>query len=216
MSSTHRSMIGVAVLSIAVFLGATQASDLAHKKAALQKACTAGALSADECQQRMAALNASSTPQSANAASPPAAGGKLYHDPQGRFSLTIPAGWAIDTSAQNLKITKGDAWANFNTDYQTGGPLAVAQSTAEKMEQFMSEPKVLNQGNFTAAGKYPAAGVTLGCTISTKSGPAHRIMLFNAIAAGNDNYVVMTSSADYDSGRPINAALAQAIESIHF
>jgi hypothetical protein len=41
-------------------------------------------------------------------------------------------------------------------------------------------------------------------------------MLFNAIAAGNDNYVVMTSSADYDTGRPMNSELAQAVESIRF
>lgn len=203
------------VLSLTVLVAA-QANDLAHKKAALQKACAAGALSADECKQRMDALNGSAGTQPAGTAAPSSAGGQAYRDPQGRFSMTIPAGWTIDTSAQNLKITKGDAWANFNTDYQTGGPQAVAQSTALKMEQFMTDPKVLNQGNFTAGGKYPAAGITLGCTIATKTGPAHRIMLFNAIAAGNDNYVVMTSSADYDSGRPVNAALAQAIESIRF
>jgi hypothetical protein len=196
------------VLALTVFAPA-QTTDLAHKKAALQKACAAGALTPDECQQRMAALNSS-------ASAPSTGDGQIYKDPQGRFSITIPSGWTVDTSAGNLKITHGDAWANFNTEYQTGGPLAVAQSTALKMEQFMTEPKVLNQGNFTTGAKYPAAGIAIGCTISTKSGPAHRIMLFNAIAAGNDNYVVMTSSADYDTGRPRNSELAQAVESIRF
>jgi hypothetical protein len=211
MSSPLRFALCVSALALTV-LAPAQTTDLAHKKAALQRACSAGALTPDECQQRMAALNGS-------AGAPPAAssaGGQIYKDPQGRFSITIPSGWAVDTSAENLKITHGDAWANFNTEYQTGGPLALAQSTALKMEQFMTEPKVLNQGNFTTGAKYPAGGITIGCTISTKSGPAHRIMLFNAIAAGNDNYVVMTSSADYDTGRPLNAALAQAIESIRF
>ena len=199
-------LIVLSVLSLNVL--AVAQTDLAHKKAALQKACSAGALSPDECQQRLAALNAGPAPSPS--------GGQSYRDPQGRFTITIPAGWNIDTSAQNLKITHGDAWANFNTEYQTGGPQAVAQSTALKMEQFMTNPKILNQGNFTAGGKYSAAGITLGCTIANKSGPAHRIMLFEAIAAGNDNYVVMTSSADYDSGRPLNAAIAQAVESIRF
>jgi hypothetical protein len=194
-------------------LAPAQTTDLAHKKAALQKACSAGALTPEECQQRMAALN---TPAGAPAPSASTAGGQTYRDPSGRFTLTVPAGWAIDTSQGNLKITHGDAWANFNTEYQTGGPQAVAQSTALKMEQFMTDPKVLNQGNFTAGGKYPAAGITIGCTIATKSGPAHRIMLFEAIAAGSDNYVVVSSSADYDSGRPLNAAIAQAAESIRF
>jgi hypothetical protein len=214
MSFRFRPALAVIVTSLTVLMAA-QSTDPAHKKAALQKACSAGALSPDECKERMAALNGSADAPPAGS-SAPAAGGQSYRDPQGRFSMTVPAGWAIEGSAQNLKITHGDAWANFNTEYQTGGPLKVAQSTAEKMEQFMSDPKVLNQGNFTAGGKYPAAGVTLGCTIATKSGPAHRIMLFEAIAAGNDNYVVMTSSADYDSGRPLNAALAQAAESIRF
>ena len=210
MSSPLRFALCVSALALTVFAPA-QTTDLAHKKAALQKACSTGALTPDECQQRMAALTGS-----AAAAPVSTGGGQLYKDPQGRFSITIPSGWAVDTSAGNLKITHGDAWANFNTEYQTGGPLAVAQSTALKMEQFMTEPKVLNQGNFTTGSKYPAAGITVGCTISTKAGPAHRIMLFNAIAAGNDNYVVMTSSADYDTGRPRNSELAQAVESIRF
>jgi hypothetical protein len=208
MSSLLRQTLCLSVLSVSV-LASAQATDLAHKKAALQQACSTGVLTPDECKQRLAALNAPANAQ-------PAAGGQVYRDPNGRFTITIPAGWTIDASAGNLKITNGDAWANFNTESQPGGPLAVAQSTAEKMEQFMSEPKVLNQGNFTTGAKYPAAGITLECTISTKSGPAHRVMLFNAIAAGNDNYVVMTSSADYDTGHPLNAALAQAVDSIRF
>jgi hypothetical protein len=202
----------LSLLSATVFVTA-QTADLAHKKAALQKACSAGALSPEECQQRMAALTGSGETKQGNA---PAAGGQVYHDPNGRFTMTIPVGWTVEASAGNLKITHGDAWANFNTEYQTGGPQSVAQSTALKMEQFMTDPKVLNQGNFTAGGKYPAAGITIGCTIATKSGPAHRIMLFEAIAAGSDNYVVVSSSADYDSGRPLNAAIAQAAESIRF
>lgn len=210
MSSHFRFALCISALTLTAFAPA-QTTDLAHKKAALQKACAAGALTPDECQQRMAALNGSAAPPAASSG-----GGQIYKDPQGRFSITIPSGWVVDTSAGNLKITRGDAWANFNTEYQTGGPLAVAQSTALKMEQFMTEPKVLNQGNFTTGAKYPAAGITIGCTISTKSGPAHRIMLFNAIAAGNDNYVVMTSSADYDTGRPRNSELALAVESIRF
>lgn len=193
-------------------LAPAQATDLAHKKAAVEKACSTGALTPEECQQRMAAINGPAAPPSAASNG----GGQIYKDPQGRFSIAVPSGWTVDTSAGNLKITHGDAWANFNTEYQTGGPLAVAQSTALKMEQFMTEPKVLNQGNFTTGAKYPAAGITLGCTINTRSSPAHRVMLFIAIAAGNDNYVVMTSSADYDAGRPINADLAQAYESIRF
>lgn len=212
MFSPLRSALCVSALALTVFAPA-QTTDLAHKKAALQKACAAGALTPDECQQRMAALNGA-------AAAPPAAistaGGQIYKDPQGRFSITIPAGWTVDTSQGNLKITHGDAWANFNTQSMAGGPLKVAQSEALKMEQFMTEPKVLNQGNFTTGAQYPAGGITIGCIISTKSGPAHRIMLFNAIAAGNDNYVVMTSSADYDTGRPRNSELAQAVESIRF
>jgi hypothetical protein len=209
MSSPLRYALCVSALALTV-LAPAQTTDLAHKKAALQKACAAGALTPDECQQRMAALNGSA------AAPASTGGGQIYKDPQGRFSITIPSGWTVDTSAGNLKITRGDAWANFNTQSQAGGPLKVAQTEALKMEQFMTEPKVLNQGNFTTGAKYPAAGITIGCTISTKSGPAHRIMLFNAIAAGNDNYVVMTSSADYDTGRPMNSELAQAVESIRF
>ena len=203
-------------LSFATLAAAAQSTDLAHKKAALQKACAAGALTPDECKQRLAALNAPADPQTTAGAPDSLAGGQVYHDPQGRFSLTIPPGWAVEASQGSLKITKGDAWARFDTDSMVGTPINVAIATAQKMEQFVTEPKILNQGSYTTAGNYPAGGLTAGCMLATKTGPAHRVMLFNAIAAGNDNYVIMTSSADYDTGRPINAVLSQVIDSIRF
>jgi hypothetical protein len=210
-----RQTLCLSLLSFSV-LATAQTTDLAHKKAALKQACAAGVLTPDECKQRLAALTAPPASPTAAPAADALAGGQLYHDPNGRFTLTIPPGWTIDASQGSLKITNGDAWARFDTATITGTPINVAISTAQKMEQFVTEPKVLAQGDYTTAGNYPAAGLTAGCMLSTKTGPVHRVMLFNAISAGNDNYVIMMSSADYDTGGPINALLSQVIDSIRF
>jgi hypothetical protein len=224
--SPFRLLLPAAILLfVPVSSAHAQTSDVARQKAALQNACNSGALSADECKQRMAALNNSgSSSGSASKASGGAytaetgglANAQTWKEPNGRYSISIPSGWKVDTSAGNLKITNGDSWAIFDTKSQPGEPLDVAKSTADAMAPMVSDWQVFNQGPFTTARHHPAAGMTVGCTVATRSGPTKRVMLFSVLGAGNQNYVVMTSSADAATGRPINGLLMQVFESIRF
>ena len=142
--------------------------------------------------------------------------GSVYHEPNGRYTLTVPAGWHIDTSQGNLKITSGDSWANFNTTSGPATPLAAAQKEAGQMQTLVSDWNVYSQGAYTTAAQHPAAGVSVTCTVASRSGATHRVMMFLAQSAGNGNYVTMTSSVDAPTGQKTSATLSQAFDSVRF
>ena len=141
--------------------------------------------------------------------------GRQWHEKNGRFTMTIPAGWHVDDSQPAMKITNGSSWALFNTTSLAGGPMAVAQREASQMQPMVGNWKVVNQGNFTA-GQSPAAGITVTCDVPTKTGNSPRVMLFLAMGAGNDNYATMVSSVDAPTGEQANATLVQIFQSIKF
>ena len=141
--------------------------------------------------------------------------GTQWHEPHGRFTITIPAGWHIDDSQPSMKITNGSSWAIFDTTSLAGGPLAVAQRDASQMQAMVGNWKVVHQGNFTASN-HPAAGLTVTCDVPTRSGNTQRVMLFLAMGAGNDNYATMTSSVDAPTGEQANNTLVQIFQSIRF
>ena len=142
--------------------------------------------------------------------------GTQWREPRGRYSITIPAGWHIDDSQPSMKITNGTSWAIFDTTSLPGGPLAAAQKEANQMQSMVSNWKVVNQGEYSAPGNRPAAGVTVTCDVPTRQGKEARVMLFTAMGAGNDNYVTMTSSVDQPTGQAANSTLVQIFHSIQF
>jgi hypothetical protein len=155
-------------------------------------------------------------PLATPAQQPGLAGASQWKEPNGRYTISIPSGWKVDTSSNNLKITSGDNWAIFDTTSAPGTALDLAQKIAGQMQPMVSDWKVFNQGAFTTASHHPSAGVTVGCSVATKTGPTPRVMLFAAQGAGGGNYVTMTSSADQASAQATNATFMQIFESIRF
>ena len=115
-----------------------------------------------------------------------------WHEPHGRYTITLPAGWQVDDSQGNLKITNGTSWAIFDTTSGQGAPLDIAQKASAQMQPMVSDWKVYGQGPFITAAQHPAAGITVGCTVPTRTGPTNRVMLFLAQSAGGGNFVTMT------------------------
>ena len=142
--------------------------------------------------------------------------GTPWHEPHGRYTITVPTGWRVDDSQGNLKITSGDAWAIIETTSGPASALEAAQKSAAQMQPMVSDWKIYSQGPYTTALQHPAGGVSVTCTVPTKAGPTSRVMLFLAQAAGNNNYVTMTSSVDAPTGKQASAILSQAFESVRF
>ena len=205
-----------------------QASSTAKQRAAIQRACANGTLSQDECTQKLAALQGGSqagppnTTQQPSAEGAPAmsgggmAGGRQVKESHGRFTMTVPQGWNVQMSADSIKITQGDNWAIFETMSKQGEPLQVAQGQASQMQSMYTSWQVFNQGPFTTTLHHPAAGVTVGATVSTKTGPKQVVMLFAAQGAGSGNFVTMTCSSDQATAATMNPMLLQAFNSIRF
>ena len=139
-----------------------------------------------------------------------------WHEPHGRFTITIPAGWRVDDSQGNLKITNGDSWAIFETTSGPATALEAAQRTAAQMQPMVSDWKVYSQGPYATALQHPAGGVSVTCTVPTKAGPTSRVMMFLAQSAGSNNYVTMTSSVDAPTGKQASTTLSQTFDSVRF
>jgi hypothetical protein len=145
-----------------------------------------------------------------------AQGGRTWTHPDGLYSLTVPEGWNISSSNGSLKISSGDSWGIFDTATNQGSALDVAQKSAAQMKPMVSEWNVMNQGTFTTPNHHPSGGITASCSVSTKTGETHRVMLFVAQGAGSGHFLTMTSSADAAHSKEVNGLLMQAFNSVKF
>jgi hypothetical protein len=188
--------------------------------AALQKACAAGALSKDECDQRRAHLTAQSQPAEPSHApaqsSPPAnSASGMYRDPQGRYSLTVPAGWAVtppaDAGSGTVQLSSGPSWAML---LPTGGsqPLDVNHEITHQIQAQFTGFQLLNEGDFQVNG-HPAHGST-GTGINPKG--MRVSVLIVSINAGSGHFLTVVSSAPNDQAKNINDTVMQLAQSIRF
>lgn len=204
-----------------------QQTSTARQRAAVQKACQAGALSPEECQQKLAALSgsggssATATPPTGGAgATPPGgrdiAGATTWRHPQGLYSLSVPPGWNVDTSSNNPKLTNGDTWAIFETSASNSTPMQVAQKDAGQMQPMLSNWKVDDQGSFQTRHNHGAAGITASASVPARGGPTQRTLLFWTQTDGQQHFVTMTASMDAVKAQQTGLLLMQVFNSLKF
>jgi hypothetical protein len=99
----------------------------------LKRACMAGAFTQEDCARRIGILmgqEAAAAPAPAAPAGPasPIAGGTVYRDGQGRFTLQVPPGWTAtaegDNGALGVQLRSGPTWINIM-------PAEAAASTSD-------------------------------------------------------------------------------------
>lgn len=84
------------------------------------------------------------------------------------------------------------------------------------MQPQVSIWNVHNQGPYTTRSHHASAGMTVLCTVPTRSGPTNRVMLFLSQSAGSGNFVTMTASTDAATGKPLVDALSAIFETVRF
>ncbi|MGA3015873.1 MAG: hypothetical protein ABSF62_02055 [Bryobacteraceae bacterium] len=200
--------------------------------AALQKACATGALSKDECDQRRARLTAQAQPaeparppapsQPPEPARPPAqssrpanSGSGRYRDPQGRYSLAVPAGWAVtppaDAGAGNVQLSFGPSWAMLLLN--SGSlPRDVNHQVTQQIQAQYTGFQLLNEGDLQVNG-HPAHGST-ATGVNPKG--ARVSVLVISINAGSGHFLTVVSSAPNDQAKSINDTVMQMAQSIRF
>jgi hypothetical protein len=211
---------------------ATGVPDHARQLAALKKACDTGALSQEECAQRLASLNSQPAPQSAsqpaqmssndpnwnpNAAGP--ASSKSYRDGQGRYSLTIPEGWtatpATDSSG-TLQLVRGSAWATVTLMTGAGNsashPQDITYAVLHDMEPQYRDTAMVDENGFKYNGHSAYGAHASG--VDSK-GTQVVVTVISVQISGLD-YLSIASSAPSDQVKASNNQIMQMLHSIHF
>jgi hypothetical protein len=183
------------VLLVLVLSSLTAFAQADSQLQAIQKACAAGVLSAQECQQKLAKQRqpgkvANFPPQSSSQENV-----GHWSEPHGRYTIATAPGWRVDDSQGNLKVVKGSSWAIFDTASKQGSAMDVAQANAKQMSGMVSGWQVIQQQPFETPRHHSCAGVTAFADVSTRSGSEARVMTFGAQAAGSGNFVTLTASS---------------------
>jgi hypothetical protein len=188
--------------------------------AALQKACATGALNKDECDQRRAQLTAQAqpTPPSRPPAQSPApanSGSGRYRDPQGRYSLAVPGGWAVtppaDAGSGNVQLSFGPSWAMLLLS-SGSQPRDVNHQITQQIQAQYTGFQLLNEGDLQVNG-HPAHGSTF--TGVNPKGMRVSVLVIS-INAGSGHFLTVVSSASNDQAKSINDTVMQMAQSIRF
>jgi len=211
---------------------ATDPSDHARQLAALKKACDIGALSKEECAQRMASLNPqpaiSSAPQPAQMSSndpnfnpnaPAPSVSSAYRDNQGRYSLTIPDGWTgtpTTDGSGTLNLARGPVWATVTLMTGAGSsashPKDITRAILVDMEPKYSDTGILDENGFKYNG-HPAYGAH---ATGVDSNGTHVVVTVVSVQVSGLNFLSVVSSAPTDQAKAVNDQIMQMVHSIHF
>jgi hypothetical protein len=143
--------------------------------------------------------------------SPQGGGNGTYHDPQGRFSLSVPAGWNSASDNGNLTLSSGPAWVSVATG--TGGqPGDENHQIVQQIQAQYKDFKILNEGDFQNNGH--ASHGTNATGINPKG---QRVsMLVVSISAGSGNYLILISSSPNEQAQQANSTAMQIAQSVRF
>jgi hypothetical protein len=142
---------------------------------------------------------------------PSPGGSGAYHDPQGRYSLAVPAGWNTASDNGNLTLSSGASWVSVATS--TGAkPADVSHQIVQQIQAQYKNFQILNEGDFQNNGR--AAHGTNATGINPKG--ARVAVLVVSISAGSGNYLVLISSAPNEQAKDFNGTVMQIAQSVRF
>ena len=187
------------------------------KVAAIQRACSGGVLTPEECRAQLEKLKqpgraSSNTPGQAT----PSSGVGHWADPKGRYTIAIAPGWTVDDSKGNLKVSKGMSWAIFDTETGKPDPMDVARTNAEQMHGMVAGWQVVQQEYFETPKHHACAGVVAVANVTDRAGSRPRVLNFVAQSAGSGNYVTMTGSSLKESATIDGNEVMSMFNSIRF
>jgi len=218
---------------------APQTTGTARQIAALKRACSIGALSKEECDQKMVALMRPVAPAPVNAdrfnspasqtitsndpswtpGQSPRANGNVYRDNQGRYSLIVPDGWTArpDTDGSGtLQLKHGSAWATIGlttgTEQGSSKPVDIAHGILQDLKPDYREPQLLDEGDFENNG-HAAHGAN--ATGIDRKGARVAVTVVSIQARGL-YFLSVVSSAPNDQAYEINDQVMQMVKSIRF
>lgn len=140
-------------------------------------------------------------------------GAQVFSDPQGRYRLTVPAGWSATPQADSgaLELAFGPSWAMLMTG-SGSVPGDVNHQVTQQIQAQFSGFQLLNEGDLLVNG-HPSHGTT-ATGINPKGARVSVLVL--SISAGSGHFLTIVSSSPNDLARKINATVMEMAQSIRF
>jgi len=151
----------------------------------------------------------------AQSSAPTHASSRTYRDPQGRYTLAVPAGWSVtppaDAGSGTVQLSSGPSWAMLMPS-SGGQPRDVNHQVTQQIKAQFKDFKMLNEGDLQVNG-HPSHGTT-ATGINPKGARVSVLVL--SIDAGSGHYLTVISSSPNDQAKNINATVMQMAQSIRF
>lgn len=139
---------------------------------------------------------------------PPA---QTFQDPHGRYTVSLPAGWAAAVTGDSPVFRNGPSWAQVRLVKAASASEAIDQAVALFRPQF-SAFSMINRGDTVIAGR-PSHGLNIDAT--TTAGERVSV-LFTAQPQGQHHYFVLVSSTPLSQAPQLNMSVMTLAGSVHF
>jgi len=151
----------------------------------------------------------------AQAPAPSHGNSRIYRDPQGRYTLAVPAGWSVTPPANpgsgTVQLSSGASWAMLMPS-SGGQPRDVNHEVTQQIQAQFKDFQLLNEGDLQLNGHSSHGTTATG--INPKGARVSVLVL--SIDAGSGHYLTVISSSPNDQAKSINAAVMQMAQSIRF
>jgi hypothetical protein len=183
--------------------------------AALERACAAGVFTPEECTAKRAALSAAAAPPAVPNA--PAAGGdQMYRDPGGRFTVSVPQGWALAPQGPNgaagVQITQGLSWMMIGPFGGTKGPGDVVDSLQKQFAGTYKNFAQTSHNPFQLNGREASLGMYTG--VNPKGTPVSLVII--GVAGPRQTQFAIFSSVPQGDNAAVSNAMTSILNSIQF
>ena len=165
----------------------------------------------DSMEQSLKQLALSGAPARSGAAAPPRS--DAFHDPQGRYSLTVPDSWTAAPQADSgaLQLSSGSNWAMVMAG-NGSVPGDVNHQVTQQIQAQFTGFQLLNEGDLQVNG-HPSHGTT--ATGMNPKGERVSVLVLS-ISAGSGHFLTVVSSSPRDQAKAVNATVMQMAQSIRF
>jgi hypothetical protein len=151
----------------------------------------------------------------AQSSAPSHGNSRTYRDPQGRYTLAVPAGWSVtppsDAGSGTVQLSSGPSWAMLMPS-SGGEPRDVNHQVTQQIQAQFKDFQLLNEGDLQVNG-HPSHGTT-ATGINPKGARVSVLVL--SINAGSGHYLTVISSSPNDQAKSVNATVMQMAQSIRF
>jgi len=206
-------------------LSATQCSsrpapnDKSSQLAALQKACDAGVLSPQECEQHRAQLASQSSSGASKSLSAHLrsenSSPDIFRDPAGHYSLNLPDGWNTIVNNGKVQFSSGHNWVTLFWDDVSPGAQAskVSHDVLEDLRSQFTKLDLANEDDLQVNG-HPAHTTTSDC--EDQKGRCGLVVTSVDDNGGHFLSLVAYSPGPRDQSRDFNGAFLDMARTIRF